>query len=64
MTKQEAIFAMIRGEKVTHRYFTSDEYIYMNRQEIYSEDGVNHGVTFWHYRQGEEWKKDWQIYIG
>lgn len=64
MTKEEAIAEMKAGKKVTHRYFTDDEYIFMKPDcfDIYSEDGVNHGYDFWHYRQGPEWETDWGIF--
>lgn len=65
LTKQEAIAKMLAGEKVSHRYFTDYEYIFMkpNDFNIYSEDGVNHGDTFWSDRIGNEWETDWQIYV-
>lgn len=44
MTREEALQAMINGEKVTHRYFTSDEYIYMKGGNIFSEEGYNFGL--------------------
>ena len=65
LTWQEAYAKMLAGEKVSHLYFTDEEYIFMkpNDFNIYSEDGVNHGVTFRGYRQGAEWETDWQIYV-
>jgi len=69
MTRDEALQAMIDGEKVTHRFFTSDEYIYMIAQDIYMEDDVCVGTTtqhFWVERGGrlggEAWETDWSIY--
>jgi len=64
LSKQEAIAAMLRGEKVTHQYFLEDEYIYMKSggDEIFSEDGVNHGLDFWKIRHQDDWNTDWLIY--
>jgi len=69
MTRDEALQAMIDGEKVTHRFFVDDEYIYMVAQNIFTEEGYNCGTTyqeFWVERGGrlgsEAWHKDWSIY--
>jgi len=69
MTREQALQAMIDGEKVTHRFFTSDEYIYMKAQNIFTEEGYDCGTTtqdFWVERGsrlgGEMWLTDWSIY--
>lgn len=63
MTKDEAITAMKNGDKVTHRYFTPDEYIFMKGSLIYTEDGANcFPDEFWKYRQCESFLTDWSIY--
>ena len=65
MTKEEALQAMIDGHKVTHKYFTSDEYIYMIAQNIWTEDGFNCGTVneaFWQQRDGENWETGWSLY--
>lgn len=65
MTKELALQAMIDGEKVTHRYFTSDEYIYMVAQNIFTEEGYDCGTVnsaFWRERNGENWENSWYIY--
>ena len=65
MTKEEALQAMILGEKVAHRFFTSDEFIYMESQYIYMEDDICVGTIsgeFWISRSGGFWEKDWAIY--
>jgi len=70
MTRDEALQAMIDGEKVTHRFFSSDEYIYMVAQNIFTEEGYDCGTTtqaFWHSRGGRAgdtaWLKGWSIWI-
>jgi hypothetical protein len=70
MTATEALLAMYQGEKVTHRFFTDEEYIYMKGHDIYTEEGYNMGTVyddFWQKRGGpmsenDGWAKDWSIY--
>jgi hypothetical protein len=71
MTREEALQAMIDGEKVTHRFFASNEYIYMKAQNIFTEEGYDMGTVhdeFW-WRRGDNrdgyrhmWHEDWSIY--
>lgn len=61
MTKQEAIQAINEGKKVTHRYFTSEEYIFLKDGKIYSEDGVHH-TSFWELHQDTPYDTDWEIF--
>ena len=69
MTRDEALLAMRDGEKVAHRFFTDDEYIYMEDHTIFTEEGYNMGNIFgefWKMRGdepgGEMWLEDWSIY--
>jgi len=69
MTRDEALQAMIDGEKVTHRFFSDDEFIFMKGQNIFTEDGVNCGASyqeFWVDKGGrlgtEAWLSDWEIF--
>jgi len=62
MSKQEAIQAMQDGHKVTHRFFSSDEFIYMKNGIIYDESNYEMN-KFWIYRFSEDWiSKGWTIY--
>ena len=68
MTRDEAYFEMCRGNKVRHRFFTSDEYIYMDNDHIFTEDGYDVGTIedeFWQDRGsklGDElWLEDWEV---
>jgi hypothetical protein len=62
MTKTEAIEAMKRGEKVTHQYFTQDEWVTMKGNRIVFEDGVNMSPDeYWAYREGNGWKDEYSI---
>ena len=63
MTKAEALQALKEGKKITHRYYTSDEYLRMVGGKIYTEDGFCMGdeySEFWSKIQ--KWKDDWSIY--
>ncbi len=64
MTRQEAIQAMIDGKRVTHRHFTSDEWITINKQGKFQfEDGVECSASeFWSHRTSEDWNTDWEIF--
>ena len=65
LTKEQAITEMLNGKKITHRYFSSNEYIFMklNDSKIYSEDGVCHGYNFWGHRQGDGWRNGYSIFL-
>ncbi len=63
MTRSSAIVAMVRGEKVRHRFFDSNEWVKMNPDDNYEfEDGVIcTPELFWMDRSGELWYDDWVI---
>lgn len=68
MTKLEALEAMKEGKKVSHIYFTSDEYLYIDKEGIMrDESGCNwshysNDYNPWNDRSGGNWEKDWYIY--
>lgn len=62
MTKSEAIKAMQEGHKVSHYYFTDDEWITMENGLIVTEDGYKHKPEeFWSYRKGPTWEDDYKF---
>ena len=62
MTRQEAYEVMKNGEKITHQYFSSNEFYEMKGSQIIAEDGVKHTSIFWSEAQNN-WRKDgWRIY--
>lgn len=67
MTKEEAIEAMRHGDKVTHKYFTSDEYMFIPdpRYNIYEfEDGVKmSGIEFWEIRDKLTFQNGWSLFL-
>ena len=46
MTRAEAVQAMRGGEKITHSYFSPKEYLFMEKEEVSSEDGVHWGYIY------------------
>lgn len=61
MTKQEALKAMETGYKVSHRYFSDDEYILMKNGEMFTEDGYYFEDEF-KRRTEKIWQTGWRIY--
>ena len=61
MNKQEAILAMLDGNRVTHQTFTSDEYIYMKDGKIYDEEDFLL-YQFWELRTDDCWDNYWSIF--
>ena len=62
MTKQEAIDALKKGEKLSHRYFGDDEYVVMINGRIHDEDGHDIHSEFWQHRSKPEYETDWNIF--
>ena len=63
MTRKEAITAMCEGKKVTHEYFTPDEWATQEHGLILLEDGVRcSSAEFWKYRQAKEFNEGWEIF--
>lgn len=65
MNKQEAIEAMLEGKKLTHRYFTNEEWISMKDEDtMIDENGYTwHPDIFWKDREsGDMWDTGWSLY--
>jgi len=63
MTKKGAILAMMTGRKVTHRFFSPDEWITMEGNEMVLEDGVRCDPDeFWRWRILSGWEDGWSFY--
>lgn len=63
MTKKEAIAEMEKGVKITHRYFTSDEWMTFKGKKIIFEDGETLSKSeFWIHRRGVRWNNEYSIY--
>jgi hypothetical protein len=64
MTKQEAISEMLKGNKVTHRHFSDDEWVTALSPSVYLfEDGVKVDAgLFWEDRSSSAFESDWEIF--
>lgn len=63
MTKNEAIEFSRKGNKITHRYFSNEEYLIITGLVIVDEDGNQlDWDLFWSDRKHPDWDKDWQLY--
>ncbi len=62
LTKAEAIQALKEGKKLTHRYFSSHEWIRQEGLMMIMEDGASIDVdTFWKDRNFEGFNTDWSV---
>ena len=61
MTKEEAIELMKKGVKMTHKYSTPEEWVYIGNDGKYVlEDGVEcDKYEFWKWRIQEYWNDGW-----
>lgn len=63
MTKQEAIHAMSEGKKVTHYFFTPEEWVTCKGNKMLTEEGYEHDpYEFWSWRKGADWNEGWELY--
>lgn len=63
MTRDEAIAEMQKGNKVTHGYFSNNEWMTMENGKIVTEEGYRHDpVEFWSYRQLAGWNDGYSIF--
>jgi len=65
MNKAEAIKVMMSGKKVTHEYFTHDEWITSNKDgSVYIlEDGVEISpAEFWRWRTDDCYNEGWELF--
>lgn len=65
MTKKEAIKLSQEARiKITHPLFLRDEWIYVRKDTIFTEEGYDISPeVFWADRDNEMWNRDWTIYI-
>ena len=63
LTKDEAYQKMKEGYKISHTYFTDDEYLYMENCMIFSEDGYSFD-EWWEtigVEISESFEKPWRV---
>lgn len=60
LSRQEAIDELYAGSKITHEYFTPEEFVELKDGHIIDENGiVLNGPEFWNYRQGPIFDTGW-----
>jgi len=66
MDRKQAIEYMKMGLKLTHRFFTPNEWVSLNRSgQIVTEEGLLiHSEEFWSVRESSLWNKDWSVWNG
>jgi hypothetical protein len=64
MNRYEAAQALKAGKKLTHRYFTPEEWVMGIEDDTYLlEDGVRCSpAEFWKWRQHSAFDNDWKIF--
>ena len=63
MTKQEAIEAMERGEKVTHEQFNPEEWISIHDWKMDSDEGMIYELeSFFENKRNHIWDGGWSIW--
>ena len=64
MTRKDAIIAMREGKKVTHKYFTPEEWATQDHGLILLEDGVKcTAAEFWMDRQSKLFDDGWDLFV-
>ena len=65
MSKTQAIQALKAGEKLTHYWFSPDEWVSLKNGKLEFEDGCKCSPNvFWQYRDDESWETGWKLYTG
>lgn len=65
MTKYEAKKALNKGQAITHRFFTPEEYLHRSPSngQLLDEKGLHlNEEMVWYGRSGAEWEEGWEIY--
>lgn len=63
MKRAEAITAMREGKKVTHKYFSPEEWATQDKGEILLEDGVRCSpALFWMDRKTPMFDDGWELW--
>ena len=63
MTREEAKQALAEGKKITHMYFSPNEYVYQQGVMIFTEEGYSiDQEIFWRDRARTSFNHGWEIY--
>ncbi len=61
MTREDAFKEMKKGNKITHSYFSDEEFYEMKDGKIIAEDGVDHTSVFWSDKHATWRQNGWVI---
>jgi len=65
MTKQDAINEMKLGFKISHRWFSDNEWMTIEGNKILTEEGYKHNMNeFWSYRTDKSWDEGYYFFEG
>lgn len=63
MTKTEAIQQMQKGVRITHEWFSDQEWMTIKDGKILLEDGLKcSSDEFWSYRTNESWNDGYSLF--
>lgn len=63
MSRDQAYAAMQEGYKITHQYFTKEEYYHIDNGRILDEGGINHTSVFYDDSGTSAWRANgWYVY--
>jgi len=63
MNKIEALKALQYGKKLTHHWFSPNEWVIEDQGKYIFEDGCQcHDFEFWADRTDESWNRGWSIF--
>jgi hypothetical protein len=62
LTREEAVEALLSGKKLTHNYFTNNEWVMMMGDFMLFENNQTQSVdSFWNIRKNDWWNSGWNI---
>jgi len=64
MNKYEAVKAMAEGQKLTHIWFSPEEWVTIKQARFLFEDGCRCTIKeFWSSRTHPDWNEGWSLWI-
>ena len=61
MSREKAMEALMKGEKIAHIYFSDDEWLQLINGRVMAEDGVDFTGEGLRMRRGGRWEDQWFI---
>lgn len=64
MTRAQAQIQLVKGNKITHRHFSVDEFVQIKDNALIDEKGYKlNKKEFWLLRGTKSFNTDWEIYV-